>query len=85
MAIVKYMVYDKVDLVLDSEEKTKRVSIGYILMDGILAMWSIKKKTCFPERPLFYDSMILIGKRVLAIQNETRYIETTTNIARFFI
>ena len=29
--------------------------------------------------------MILIDKRVLAIQTETIYIEITTKIARFFI
>ena len=31
-------------------------------MEGILAMWSIKNKTCFPERSLFYDSMIVISR-----------------------
>jgi hypothetical protein len=54
-------------------------------MGGILAMWSIKKKTCFPERSLFYDSMIVISRMDLAFQNETRYIETTNKNARLFI
>lgn len=55
---MKCMEYDRVDLIFLVR---KRVFIGYIDGEGIF-MWSIRNKTCFPERYLSYSSMIVISR-----------------------